>query len=161
MQKNWCVCARRLWGRGEESYLRAFCSWRIMHCSHVASTSKSFFIPVFSRFSHFWNSIFSQSWKLPSSLAFRKQWRCHWCNNKYLGDQDEDHYNERINNLEQRWRKCIKMKGDYIKNSGKPFIPGYSEVPEAENFLIISHTLKISNNIIWKWKYKKFVVTGI
>ena len=35
--------------------------------------------------------------------------------NEYLGDQDEDFYFEGISKLEQRWRKCIKMKGDYIE----------------------------------------------
>ena len=58
--------------------------------------------------------------------------------NEYLGDQDEDFHFERISKLQQQWRKCIKVNGDYIKNSGKLFILGYSEVHEAENFLIIS-----------------------
>ena len=35
--------------------------------------------------------------------------------NEYLGDQDEDFYFEGISKLEQWWRKCIKMKGDYIE----------------------------------------------
>ena len=35
--------------------------------------------------------------------------------NEYLGDQDEDFYFEGISKMEQRWRKCIKMKGDYIE----------------------------------------------
>ena len=34
--------------------------------------------------------------------------------NEYLGDQDEDNF-EGKNKLKQRWRKCIKMKGDYIE----------------------------------------------
>ena len=57
--------------------------------------------------------------------------------NEYLGDQDEDFYFEWISKLEQRWRKCIKMKADILKNSGKFLIPGYSEVHEALNILII------------------------
>ena len=35
--------------------------------------------------------------------------------NEWLGDQDEDFYFEGISKLEQRWRKCTKMKGDYIE----------------------------------------------
>ena len=40
--------------------------------------------------------------------------------NDYMGDQDEDLCFVGISKLEQRWRKCIEMKGH-----------------EAENFLII------------------------
>ena len=35
--------------------------------------------------------------------------------NEYLEDHAEDFYFERVTKLEQRWRKCIKMKGDYIE----------------------------------------------
>ena len=35
--------------------------------------------------------------------------------NEHLGDQDEDVYFIGISKLEQRWRKCIKMKADYIE----------------------------------------------
>ena len=35
--------------------------------------------------------------------------------NEYVGDQDEDFYFEGISKLEQRWRKCTKITGDYIE----------------------------------------------
>ena len=35
--------------------------------------------------------------------------------NEYLGDQEKDFYLEGISKLEQRWTKCITLKGDYIK----------------------------------------------
>ena len=34
---------------------------------------------------------------------------------EYLGDQEEGFYFEGISILEQRWRKCIEAKGDYIE----------------------------------------------
>ena len=34
---------------------------------------------------------------------------------EYLGDREEGFYFERISKLEQRWRKCIEAKGDYIE----------------------------------------------
>ena len=34
---------------------------------------------------------------------------------EYLGDQEEGFYFEGISKLEQRWRKCIEAKGDYIE----------------------------------------------
>ena len=57
--------------------------------------------------------------------------------NEYLGDQDEDFYFEGIRKPEQGCRKCITMNGDYVETKWQMFIPGYSEVHEAENFLII------------------------
>ena len=35
--------------------------------------------------------------------------------NKYLGDQEKASYFEGIRKLEQRWDKCIAMKGDYTE----------------------------------------------
>ena len=35
--------------------------------------------------------------------------------NEYLGDQEKDFYFEGIRKLEQRWAKCIALKGDYIE----------------------------------------------
>ena len=35
--------------------------------------------------------------------------------NMYLEDQEKDFYLEGINKLEQRWTKCIALKGDYIE----------------------------------------------
>ena len=35
--------------------------------------------------------------------------------NEYLGDQEKDFYLEGISKLEQRWTKCIALKGDYIE----------------------------------------------
>ena len=35
--------------------------------------------------------------------------------NEFLGNQDEDFYFQGISKLEQQWRKCIKMKGDYVE----------------------------------------------
>ena len=61
---------------------------------------------------------------------------------EHFGDQDENFYFDGISKMEQRWRKCIKMKVDFIKDSGKLFIPVYSEIHETENFLIIP---RISN----------------
>jgi len=33
----------------------------------------------------------------------------------YFSDLDKSYYSERINKLEQRWTKCISLKGDYVK----------------------------------------------
>ena len=41
--------------------------------------------------------------------------------NEYLGDQHEDFYFEGISKLEQRWRKCVKMKGDYFEKEWQTF----------------------------------------
>ena len=35
--------------------------------------------------------------------------------NEYLEDQEKDFYLEGISKLEQRWTKCIALKGDYIE----------------------------------------------
>ena len=35
--------------------------------------------------------------------------------NEYLDDQEKDFYLEGISKLEQRWTKCIALKGDYIE----------------------------------------------
>ena len=35
--------------------------------------------------------------------------------NEYLEDQEKDVYLEGISKLEQRWTKCIALKGDYIE----------------------------------------------
>ena len=35
--------------------------------------------------------------------------------NEYLEDQEQDFYLEGISKLEQRWTKCIALKGDYIE----------------------------------------------
>ena len=35
--------------------------------------------------------------------------------NEYLEDQQKDFYLEGIGKLEQRWTKCIALKGDYIE----------------------------------------------
>ena len=35
---------------------------------------------------------------------------------EYLGDQEKAFYFEGIRKLEQRWAKCIALKGDYIEN---------------------------------------------
>ena len=35
--------------------------------------------------------------------------------NEYLGDQENAFYFEGIRKLEQRWAKCIALKGDYIE----------------------------------------------
>ena len=36
--------------------------------------------------------------------------------NEYLGDQEKAFYfEERIRKLEQRWAKCIALKGEYIE----------------------------------------------
>ena len=35
--------------------------------------------------------------------------------NEYLGDQENVFYFEGIRTLEQRWAKCIALKGDYIE----------------------------------------------
>ena len=35
--------------------------------------------------------------------------------NEYLEDQEKDFYLKGISKLEQRWTKCIAMKGDYIQ----------------------------------------------
>ena len=35
--------------------------------------------------------------------------------NENLGDQEKDFYLEGISKLEQRWTKCIALKGDYIE----------------------------------------------
>ena len=35
--------------------------------------------------------------------------------NEYLEDQEKDFYLEGISKLEQRWTKCISLKGDYIE----------------------------------------------
>ena len=34
---------------------------------------------------------------------------------EYFGDQEEGFYFEGISKLEQRWRKSIEAKGDYIE----------------------------------------------
>ena len=36
--------------------------------------------------------------------------------NEYLGDQEKAFYFEGIRKLEQRWAKCIALKGDDIEN---------------------------------------------
>ena len=61
---------------------------------------------------------------------------------EYLGEQDEDLCFEGISKLEQLWGKCIKIC--ILENGGKFFIPGYSEVHDGENFLIIP---RLSNKI--------------
>ena len=35
--------------------------------------------------------------------------------NEYLRDKEKAYYFEEIRKLEQRWAKCIALKGDYIK----------------------------------------------
>ena len=35
--------------------------------------------------------------------------------NGYLGDQEKASYFEGIRKLDQRWAKCIALKGDYIE----------------------------------------------
>ena len=35
--------------------------------------------------------------------------------NEYLGDQEKAFYFEGIGKLEQRWLKCITLKGNYIE----------------------------------------------
>ena len=35
--------------------------------------------------------------------------------NQYFGDQEKAFYLEGIRKLEQRWAKCIALKGDYIE----------------------------------------------
>ena len=35
--------------------------------------------------------------------------------NEYLEDQEKDSYLEGISKLEQKWTKCIALKGDYIE----------------------------------------------
>ena len=35
--------------------------------------------------------------------------------NEYLEDQEKDFYLEGISKLEQRWTKCIALKGGYIE----------------------------------------------
>ena len=35
--------------------------------------------------------------------------------NKYFGDQEMAFYFECVKKLEQRWAKCIALKGDYIE----------------------------------------------
>ena len=35
--------------------------------------------------------------------------------NEYLGDQEKAFYFEGLRKLEQRWAKCIALKGDYIE----------------------------------------------
>ena len=35
--------------------------------------------------------------------------------NEYLEDQEKDFYLEGLSKLEQRWTKCIALKGDYIE----------------------------------------------
>ena len=34
---------------------------------------------------------------------------------RVLGDQEKAFYFERVRKLEQRWTKCIALKGDYIE----------------------------------------------
>lgn len=36
--------------------------------------------------------------------------------NGYFSDLYKSYYSEEINKLEQRWTKCISLKGDYLKN---------------------------------------------
>ena len=43
--------------------------------------------------------------------------------NEYLGDQENAFYFEGIRNLEQRWAKCIAVKGDLLKSNGQIVIP--------------------------------------
>jgi len=35
--------------------------------------------------------------------------------NDYFSDLDKSYYSEGINKLEQRWTKCINLKGDYVE----------------------------------------------
>ena len=35
--------------------------------------------------------------------------------NGYFSDLDKSYYSEGINKLEQRWTKCISLKGDYVE----------------------------------------------
>ena len=41
--------------------------------------------------------------------------------NKYLGDQEKASYFEGIRKLEQRWVRCIALKGDYIEKLWSDF----------------------------------------
>ena len=41
--------------------------------------------------------------------------------NEYLEDQEKDFYLEVISKLEQRWTKCIALKGGYIKKLSPDF----------------------------------------
>ena len=43
--------------------------------------------------------------------------------NEYMEDQEKDFNLERISKLEQRWTKCIALKGDYIESNHQIFIP--------------------------------------
>ena len=125
MKKNWGGCIRRLWGRGEEICLQAFCSYRIMH---LLTCSK---LPWLLRL-----KVAFKSWPhppyspdlAPSDVSLFPKLKSNLCSrnfgsikgvidevNEYLRDQDEDFYFEGISKLEQQWRKCIKLKGDYIE----------------------------------------------
>ena len=35
--------------------------------------------------------------------------------NAYFSELDKSYYSERINKLEQRWTKCMSLKGDYVE----------------------------------------------
>ena len=43
--------------------------------------------------------------------------------NEYLGDQEKPFPLEGIRKLEQRWTKCIALKGVILKSNGQIFIP--------------------------------------
>ena len=43
--------------------------------------------------------------------------------NEYLGDQEKAFYFAGIRKLEQKWVKCIVLKGDNIESNGQIFIP--------------------------------------
>ena len=90
--------------------------------SQVAMTtadSKSFLIPHILRI---W-PLFS---KLKSNLRgtqFGSDEGVIAANNEYLEDKKNDFYLEGISKLEQRWTKCIALKGNILKSGHKIFIP--------------------------------------
>ena len=67
--------------------------------------------------------------------------------NKYLGDQENAFYFERIRKMEQKYAKCIALKVDHIENNGHIFILWLPKVQGAGNFYIISRRLNINSSI--------------
>ena len=77
--------------------------------------------PIFSWYGSFWLLSVPKT-EIPSSwFTVWKQLRCHRGSQRVYGDQEKVCYFEGIRKLEQRWTKCITLKGDYIEKYWSKF----------------------------------------
>ena len=125
---HWSGYARKLQERDEAIWLMVFCSCRI------TALSISHKLPWLLRLNVYLKSFLNLHilliWLIVTlsvpKTEIPSSWYTIWTQRRrkrVLGGPDNAFYLEVIRQLEQRWVKCIVLKGDYLANNGQICIP--------------------------------------